>query len=251
MTTGRPRDGGEQPAAVGVPGDGLRRRGAVHVEQLERDHPVQPEQPDRLGPVAPALQVPAARDRGHPHRVDVPVGGLVPAGHQVAQPQPAAVGRASPGAGQQVSAAAATPGRRRPPRAGPAASPAAADSLASTESTASRSCRPGTLGQRAQAGQQGDRLVHRQPQRPGDRLGVVQVDPAGLPVRLDQVVRQVPGRAADEQQLQVLDQLVLGDARSGPPPRPAARPGGAAATAPSPAAGTAAGWRRRSRRLPR
>ena len=69
----------------------------------------------------------------------------------------------------------------------------------------------GHVGERPQADEQGQRLVDAEPQRPGDGVGVAEVDVAVVPVDLDQVVRQVAGRAAHEQQLQVLDQLGLGD----------------------------------------
>ena len=58
-------------------------------------------------------------------------------------------------------------------------------------------------GQRAQPDDQGQRLVDTQAQWPVDRVGVAEVDPAALPLGLDQVVGHVPGRAADEQQLEV------------------------------------------------
>ncbi len=65
--------------------------------------------------------------------------------------------------------------------------------------------------QQLQPQQQHHRLLPRQAQRPADGLGVADPDDAALPVRLDQVVGQVSRRAADEQQLQILDDLLLGD----------------------------------------
>ena len=70
---------------------------------------------------------------------------------------------------------------------------------------------PGDVGEGAQADQQCERLVDAEPQRPGDRARVVEVDVAVAPLGLDQVVGHVARRAADEEQLEVLDQLLLGD----------------------------------------
>ena len=71
---------------------------------------------------------------------------------------------------------------------------------------------PGDVGEGAEPDEQRERLVDAQPERPGDRVGVGEVDVAVVPVDVDEVVGQVPGRAAHEEQLEVLDQLALGDA---------------------------------------
>ena len=53
-------------------------------------HPVEAEQPDVLGPVAPALEVGVTLRGEDAHRVDLAFGGLVPGRHQVDQVHPAA-----------------------------------------------------------------------------------------------------------------------------------------------------------------
>ncbi len=67
------------------------------------------------------------------------------------------------------------------------------------------------LGEGAQPHQEGDRLVEREAQRPGDGVGVADEDLAALPLGLDQVAREPAGQTAEEQQLEVGDQLVLGE----------------------------------------
>ena len=56
------------------------------------------------------------------------------------------------------------------------------------------------------------RPVQGETQRTGDGVGVADVDPAILPIGLDEVVRQVPRGATDEQQRQVGLQLFAGHA---------------------------------------
>ena len=62
-----------------------------------------------------------------------------------------------------------------------------------------------------QTGRQGDRLVAGQAHRRRDVVGVVEVDVAAVPLGVDELGVAVAGRAADEEQLEVLDDLVLVD----------------------------------------
>ena len=198
-------------------------RRAVGVQHLDRLDPVEPEQPDALGAVAPALQVPAAVHGEHAHRVDVALGRLVPAGHQVAQVQAAVPPDAVPGRLEHVLLG---PGGDRGRERGRRQRRVARRGGELREGGVERDpvVQAGHLGQRPEPGEQGHGLVDGQPQRPGDRVGVRQVDLARLPVGLDEVVGQVARGAADEQQLEVGDELGLGDRRSAGRPRRGSTP---------------------------
>ncbi len=203
-------DGHEQPLAQVALGGGRRDLGG-DVEHRQRLHPVQPEQPHVLRAPAPALEVPPAVDEQHPHRVDVPLGGLVPGGHEVGQVHPAATGQRPPDVGQRALDLDLHPhlGAGRAGLAGRGLE------LEQGALQGVPVVQPRDVGQRAEPDQQGQRLVDAEPQRPGDRVGVAEVDAAVVPVDLDQVVRQVARRPADEEQLEVLDQLRLGDPELG------------------------------------
>ena len=66
----------------------------------------------------------------------------------------------------------------------------------------------GTRAQGPQPHHEGERLVDGEAQRSGNRVGVANEDPAVLPVGLDEVVGQVTGRAAQEEQREVGLELV-------------------------------------------
>ncbi len=66
-------------------------------------------------------------------------------------------------------------------------------------------------GQRSQRHNQRERFVPAQAQRVRDRVRVSDVDLAAFPGCLDEVIGQVPRRAADKQQLQVIDDLLIAD----------------------------------------
>ena len=95
----------------------------------------------------------------------------------------------------------------------PAASPAAASSLAVARSSACRSLsrRPGQGGHGAGGDQQRGRLVGGEPQRlRPTSSGVVPPDPLAVGVDVEQVAAAEAG-AAQRQHVEVGDQLVLGD----------------------------------------
>ena len=74
---------------------------------------------------------------------------------------------------------------------------------------------PGRLGEHPQRHHQGERLVRGQPQRPVDAGVVGDGHPVAVERHVDQVARAVAGQAAHPEQLQVLAQLLLGDAQVG------------------------------------
>ena len=187
-----------------------RRRGAVDVEHGELLDAVHAEHPGVLGAVAPALEVPAAVHADDPHRVDVALGGLVAAGHEVAQVHPPVVGDrpAGPGPAARATPPSATSARTR--RAGAAAAPAASSSLARARSTASRSPRPGTSRSARSPTTSVTASSTPEPQRAGDGVGVADEHPALLPVGLDQLVGHL-AVAAEEEQVEVGLELLDAD----------------------------------------
>ena len=142
-----------RPAPTAGTGPSPRRRAwpragtsAATSSTRQPEHPVQPEQPDRLGAAAPRLQVRPALHEQHPHRVHVPLGRLVPARDVVRTGAAAGPGasRRRPGPGRRPvrgRPCARRPARwPRPPRRPPP--PAWRSSGAAPSGPAGRAARP-------------------------------------------------------------------------------------------------------------
>ena len=161
-----------------------------HVEHVSPQHPVQPEQPHRLGPAAPALQV-------------------GPALHHAAAasgPRPARSPRPGQARSRTGAAAGAGAGRRADLGLRPSARRAAVhlhgDLGAGRGRLAGRRLQlgdrpaqrrpvlgPGSSASIRSADQQRARLVDAQPQRPVHRLGLADHDLAALVGQVDRAVR--------------------------------------------------------------
>src|SRR5450631_1661254 len=70
---------------------------AVLLEDLESLDPVQPEQPDILGPVTPALEIPVSVEVDQPHGINIALGRLIAPRHQIAEVNAPASSQGLPG----------------------------------------------------------------------------------------------------------------------------------------------------------
>ena len=207
-----------------------RSRGAARlrdhgvVEHLGAHDPVEPEQPGRLGEVAPGVEVGVPLGVDDPARVDHPLGLLVARGHVVAEPDlPLLVGGAlQPGRQERLVGVRGVGAGVDPGCLGPLGGSGLELGQRPVHHLAGVVA--GTRAQGPERDDQGGGLRGGQPERlgevvrvgdPDDPVGPDAVAVLGLQGRdvdVDEVVRHATGRPAHPQDLEVLEQLLRGDA---------------------------------------
>ena len=191
-----------------------------HRQHLDPEHAVEPEQPDRLRPAAPSLQVGPPLHDQQPHRVHVPLGRLVTAGHVVGQVHPAPASSASRTRARTLRSAFRSTSTATWALGAPA-SPAAASSFAMVRLSAEPSARPGTdaswptSASIRSATSSALASSTPEPQRPVHRLGLADHDLAALVGQVDRAVGVGRPQLHAPQHVQVVDQLPLADTERG------------------------------------